>query len=52
MNSTRKWSNFVTLAAMTAATLAFCGGCTPIDGGELGTFLTETMRNAAAAFLF
>ena len=41
----------VTLLTVVTLTLTLCGGCAPIDGGELETFIREMLRSAAAAFV-
>ena len=44
-------SNVVLVALLTVMTMALCGGCTPVGGGVLETFVRETLLSAAAAFL-
>ncbi len=44
-------SNVVPVTLLTAMTLMLCGGCAPIGGGELETFVREMLLSAAAAFL-
>lgn len=39
------------LTILTLITLTFCGGCTPLSGGELETFVRDLLLSAAAAFL-
>ena len=36
---------------LTVAGLALCGGCSPIQDGDIETFVSELLRNAVAAFL-
>ena len=43
--------NVVSVTFLTVVTLTLCGGCTPIDNGEIETFVREMLRSAAAAFL-
>jgi hypothetical protein len=47
-NPLNKLVSFTTLTVMT---LTLCGGCAPLSGGELATFLKDMLRNVAAAFL-
>jgi len=42
----------VPLTMLTVMSLTLCGGCIPLSGGELETFLRDLLLNAAAAFLF
>jgi len=44
--------NTVSVALTTVMTMTLCGGCTPVGGGEIETFLKEVLLSAAAAFLF
>ena len=45
-------SNIVPVTLLTVMTLTLCGGCAPIGGSELETFVREMLLSAAAAFLF
>ena len=44
-------SGVVPIMFLTVTTLALCEGCTPIDCGELGTFVREMLLKTAAALL-
>ncbi len=50
MTKTRSRSSVVALVVMTAVGIALCGGCAPIDSGELDLFVKELLLNAVAAF--
>ncbi|MCO6438601.1 MAG: hypothetical protein J5J06_16030 [Phycisphaerae bacterium] len=41
----------VAFTMLTVMSLTLCGGCTPLSGGEIETFLRDLLLNAAAAFL-
>ena len=41
----------VALGALMAMGLTLCGGCAPIESGEIETFLGDLLLNAAAALL-
>lgn len=44
-------SDVVPITLLTVMTLTLCGGCAPLGGGELETFVREMLFSAAAAFL-
>ncbi len=44
-------SSVVPIMFLTVMTLALCQGCTPIDSGELGTFVRDMLLNTTAALL-
>ena len=44
-------SGVVVLGVLTVMELGLCGGCTPIDTGDLGTFVRDLLLNALAALL-
>jgi len=41
----------LTLGVLMIMGLTLCGGCTPIDSTAVGTFLSDLLRNATAAWL-
>lgn len=48
----RPQNNGVTIALLGVIAMALLGGCTPIDTGEVETFVRELLLNTMAAFLF
>jgi hypothetical protein len=51
MMKRRSGDRAVKTTFMGVIAMALCGGCVPIDGAELETFVRELLLNAAAAFL-
>jgi len=45
-------NNIVRATIVSVAAMTLCGGCAPIGGSELETFVGDLLRNAAAALLF
>lgn len=41
----------VAMGALMMASLTLCGGCLPLDGGAIETFVGDLLRSAMAAFL-
>ncbi len=52
MTKRRPWGNFRVWSVLTLTGLTLAGGCVPIDRGQLGAFMGDLLRNAAAAFLW
>jgi len=50
MSSERARNGFVPLA-LAIFSMTLSGGCTPADPATLGTFVTDFLRNTAAALL-